>query len=730
MRSGEEFSELAELGSSYVGNRYGGGAVVGGGAGPGGGPVGGPAWTRTPARSRTPAEAEDALGPNCSPRSHHRAGRSGLYYSPPGTSYTIIERPSSAMHHHSSRDYNEHHYNTIGPRGTYLGSNPNFHHRGTPSNNKKRPISPEQVLRLFGNNQASNPKLNVERPSRRSPASSPPSTTHQSNYRVPYGPSLHELSTRTITMVREPADGTHGFGICVKGGKEAGVGVYISRVEEGSVAERVGLRPGDSILEVNGTPFTGISHEEALKMLKSCRKLSMTVKSPAVHPGLGYGGSWHTRQTCSWMDRQGRPVSPPLEYARIGQVPPQRYSYSRGSSKDRSIRKVDLCIEPGQSLGLMIRGGVEYNLGIFITGVDKESVADRAGLMVGDQILEVNGQSFLDVTHDEAVSQLKYHKRMSLLVRDVGKVPHSCTSYDRDWDLCSPGSRAAQTTRKWAAALQMVEEKARCLLTKPEFTTLCYYIDEYSARRMTIDAFVQVLTELLNTAEKYTLMTEIREIVAIEDRMRFDELVYRSEDLPRRRDPREHDYRHSRRKGGPIPETNHSLYVSGYEDYIPGVVVDTGQVAYNEDDYRSPSEDSGVGMGVMDRSQRQRPGSATNTMLPSGKLISEMNQEGHPTQTLKPYLQDYCSGDEENPPGTRSRRHSSPDESRSGSATALHQTDYSDSVSEPFSFLRRTRSLNSPFSELERDLSEFRPVTGVIAEVLYTLCRLVGGILF
>lgn len=43
---------------------------------------------------------------------------------------------------------------------------------------------------------------------------------------------------------------------------------------------------------------------------------------------------------------------------------------------------MDLCIEPGQSLGLMIRGGVEYNLGIFITGVDKDSVADRAGLMV------------------------------------------------------------------------------------------------------------------------------------------------------------------------------------------------------------------------------------------------------------------------------------------------------------------------------------------------------------
>lgn len=46
------------------------------------------------------------------------------------------------------------------------------------------------------------------------------------------------------------------------------------------------------------------------------------------------------------------------------------------------IRQVELVIEPGQSLGLMIRGGIEYGLGIYVTGVDKDSVADRAGLMV------------------------------------------------------------------------------------------------------------------------------------------------------------------------------------------------------------------------------------------------------------------------------------------------------------------------------------------------------------
>lgn len=77
-------------------------------------------------------------------------------------------------------------------------------------------------------------------------------------------------------------------------------------------------------------------------MLKSCRKLSMTVRSPTLPSGgvMSGGAPWHLRQTCSWMDRHGRPVSPPLEYTRTGQVPPQRYGYGRASSKDRSIRRV------------------------------------------------------------------------------------------------------------------------------------------------------------------------------------------------------------------------------------------------------------------------------------------------------------------------------------------------------------------------------------------------------
>lgn len=75
-------------------------------------------------------------------------------------------------------------------------------------------------------------------------------------------------------------------------------GVYISRVEEGSVAQRAGLRPGDVILEVNGTPFSGLSHEDALKVgavvawASWCRRWIApgAVQTP---PGL------HCRSVCS-----------------------------------------------------------------------------------------------------------------------------------------------------------------------------------------------------------------------------------------------------------------------------------------------------------------------------------------------------------------------------------------------------------------------------------------------
>ncbi|XP_031785140.1 whirlin isoform X2 [Nasonia vitripennis] len=613
-------------------------------------------------------EAED-LEPASSRHHHSSAGQHRGYYSPPGTSYTIVERPPSAPHHHSSH------------------ATP-YRHRGHKSTIGSGAISPEQVISLFGNGLAER-----RQNERRTPASSPasvaalrnsssstqPTTTVQAPP-VPQALSLQELTVRTIMMTREPPDSHHGFGICVKGGKDAGVGVYISRVEEGSVAERAGLRPGDTILEVNGTPFRAVTHEEALKMLKSCRTLSMTVRGPAIDPRCRGGHPiWpqNRQQTCSWMDRQGRPASPPPVN------PP------RDSRYGPRTRKVDLCIEPGQSLGLMIRGGLEYGLGIYVTGVDKDSVADRAGLLVGDQILEVNGQSFEEATHDEAVQILKTNKRMSLVIRDVGKVPHSCTTSQpmvvpvsryQDHDsllLESPGNHRPpspayslvddyydSSLNDWrhrgvhpisAATAAMVEEKARVVLARSERAALSQLLADYRTRRLTVEDLVVSLGDLLNTHEKLTLLTELRELVDSKDRPAFDDLVYRPR-LSRRKGDRAHN------SDLIVTPSLHELprVISG-ACCRPGRLMDvegdplgvTGPLLPRENqEYRSPSEDSGLGPEMGSRTRGACRRSQQHQVATSDLALS--NDDEYENQDYDDDMEGERGG----------RRHSSPGGSR------------------------------------------------------------------
>ena len=68
----------------------------------------------------TSYEAEDARA----------RARGGVYYSPPGTSYTIVERPASSHGHHAQ--YSQHHYpGGKLSRAPYLGSSTIANNAGT-----------------------------------------------------------------------------------------------------------------------------------------------------------------------------------------------------------------------------------------------------------------------------------------------------------------------------------------------------------------------------------------------------------------------------------------------------------------------------------------------------------------------------------------------------------------------------------------------------------------------
>ncbi|XP_033230689.1 rap guanine nucleotide exchange factor 2-like isoform X12 [Belonocnema kinseyi] len=68
-------------------------------------------------------------------------------------------------------------------------------------------------------------------------------------------------------------------------------------------------------------------------------------------------------------------------------------------------------------LHFSILGGYERNFGIFISKVDKKSKAEDVGLKRGDQILEVNGQSFEHVNHARALEILRGSTHLSITVK-------------------------------------------------------------------------------------------------------------------------------------------------------------------------------------------------------------------------------------------------------------------------------------------------------------------------
>lgn len=43
---------------------------------------------------------------------------------------------------------------------------------------------------------------------------------------------------------------------------------------------------------------------------------------------------------------------------------------------------MNIFVEDGEKFGLMIRGGFEYGLGIYIVGVDFDGMVERAGFKV------------------------------------------------------------------------------------------------------------------------------------------------------------------------------------------------------------------------------------------------------------------------------------------------------------------------------------------------------------
>ncbi|XP_014876788.1 uncharacterized protein LOC106939039 [Poecilia latipinna] len=74
------------------------------------------------------------------------------------------------------------------------------------------------------------------------------------------------------------------LGFNIRGGKEFGLGIYVSKLDPGGLAEQNGIKIGDQILAANGVSFQDISHSNAVEVLKSHTHIMLTIKEAGRYP--------------------------------------------------------------------------------------------------------------------------------------------------------------------------------------------------------------------------------------------------------------------------------------------------------------------------------------------------------------------------------------------------------------------------------------------------------------
>ncbi|XP_039928811.1 inaD-like protein isoform X1 [Hirundo rustica] len=199
-----------------------------------------------------------------------------------------------------------------------------------------------------------------------------------------------DTGPRTVEITRGPND---ALGVSIAGGKGSPLGdipIFIAMIQASGVAARTQrLRVGDRIVSINGQPLDGLSHADAVNLLKNAYG-SIILQVVADTNISAIASQLESMST-------GCSPSPPSEHpAEEPEAPqPKIITLEKGSD----------------GLGFSIVGGYgspHGDLPIYVKTIfAKGAAADDGRLKRGDQIVAVNGEALEGVTHEQAVAILK-----------------------------------------------------------------------------------------------------------------------------------------------------------------------------------------------------------------------------------------------------------------------------------------------------------------------------------
>ncbi|XP_007934625.1 Na(+)/H(+) exchange regulatory cofactor NHE-RF4 [Orycteropus afer afer] len=167
-----------------------------------------------------------------------------------------------------------------------------------------------------------------------------------------------------------------GFGFSVTHGKQGPFWLVLST---GGAAERAGVPPGARLLEVNGINVEKFTHNQlSRKLQQSGEQVTVLVAAPEVE------------EQCRQL---GMPLAAPL---------------AEGWALPTRPRCLHLRKGP-QGFGFLLREekGLGGRLGQFLWEVDPGLPAEKAGMLAGDRLVAVAGESVEGLSHEETVSRIR-----------------------------------------------------------------------------------------------------------------------------------------------------------------------------------------------------------------------------------------------------------------------------------------------------------------------------------
>ncbi|XP_064013105.1 membrane-associated guanylate kinase, WW and PDZ domain-containing protein 1 isoform X18 [Pogoniulus pusillus] len=210
----------------------------------------------------------------------------------------------------------------------------------------------------------------------------------------------------------------------------------IGRIIEGSPADRCGkLKVGDRILAVNGCSITNKSHSDIVNLIKEAGN-TVTLR---IIPGDESSNATllTNAEKIATITTTHTPQQIPQETSRNNTKPKQESQFDYKppqAAQDQDFYTVEL--ERGaKGFGFSLRGGREYNMDLYVLRLAEDGPAERCGKMrIGDEILEINGETTKNMKHARAIELIKNGgRRVRLfLKRGDGSVPEYDPSSDRN----------------------------------------------------------------------------------------------------------------------------------------------------------------------------------------------------------------------------------------------------------------------------------------------------------